>query len=114
MTPEIRRAAIRAAAKAALITAIGCSGDAKPSSSTTPSNVAAAPAKPESKVDCGTFLDGSGNIGTYAKEFFPPDFRDWRIYAKEMVVTVHIALWGTVLAIQDGQQLQLAMADFAD
>jgi phosphonate transport system permease protein len=41
----------------------------------------------------------SGNIGTYAKEFFPPDFHDWRIYATEMVVTVHIALWGTVLAL---------------
>ena len=44
-------------------------------------------------------IKDSGNIGTYAKEFFPPDFRDWRIYAKEMVVTVQIALWGTVLAV---------------
>ena len=41
----------------------------------------------------------SSNFGTYAKEFFPPDFRDWRIYAKEMIVTVHIAVWGTVLAV---------------
>jgi phosphonate transport system permease protein len=41
----------------------------------------------------------SGNIGTYAKEFFPPDFRDWRIYLREMVVTVHIAVWGTLLAL---------------
>jgi phosphonate transport system permease protein len=44
-------------------------------------------------------LKDSGNIGTYAREFFPPDFRDWRIYAKEMVVTLHIAIWGTVLAV---------------
>lgn len=41
----------------------------------------------------------SGNIGTYASEFFPPDFRDWRIYAREMLVTVHIAIWGTLLAV---------------
>ena len=41
----------------------------------------------------------SGNIGTYAREFFPPDFRDWRIYAKEMLVTLHIAVWGTLLAV---------------
>lgn len=41
----------------------------------------------------------AGNIGTYAKDFFPPDFRDWRIYAKEMLVTVHIAVWGTLLAV---------------
>ncbi|MBL8362031.1 MAG: phosphonate ABC transporter, permease protein PhnE [Rubrivivax sp.] len=39
------------------------------------------------------------NIGTYAREFFPPDFRDWRIYAREMLVTVHIAIWGTLLAV---------------
>ncbi|MBE0548164.1 MAG: phosphonate ABC transporter, permease protein PhnE [Rubrivivax sp.] len=39
------------------------------------------------------------NMGTYASDFFPPDFHDWRIYAKEMVITVHIALWGTVLAV---------------
>jgi phosphonate transport system permease protein len=44
-------------------------------------------------------IKDSGNIGTYAGEFFPPDFHDWRIYAKEMVVTVHIAIWGTVLAV---------------
>jgi len=44
-------------------------------------------------------IKDSGNIGTYAREFFPPDFRDWRIYVKEMVITVHIAIWGTVLAV---------------
>ncbi len=41
----------------------------------------------------------AGNIGTYARDFFPPDFRDWRIYAREMLVTVHIAVWGTLLAV---------------
>jgi len=41
----------------------------------------------------------SGNMAKYASEFFPPDFREWRIYLHEMIVTLHIALWGTVLAI---------------
>jgi phosphonate transport system permease protein len=41
----------------------------------------------------------AGNIGHYAADFFPPDFRDWRIYVKEMLVTVHIAIWGTLLAL---------------
>lgn len=41
----------------------------------------------------------AGNIGRYAADFFPPDFRDWRIYASEMIVTLHIAIWGTLLAI---------------
>jgi phosphonate transport system permease protein len=41
----------------------------------------------------------AGNIGTYAKDFFPPDFHDWRIYLREMLVTLHIAVWGTLLAV---------------
>jgi phosphonate transport system permease protein len=41
----------------------------------------------------------AGNIGVYGREFFPPDFRDWRLYLHEMVVTVHIAIWGTLLAV---------------
>lgn len=44
-------------------------------------------------------LKDSGNMGTFAGEFFPPDFHDWRIYLEEMVITVHIAVWGTVLSI---------------
>jgi phosphonate transport system permease protein len=41
----------------------------------------------------------AGNMGTYAAGFFPPDFSEWRTYLKEMVITLHIAIWGTALAI---------------
>ncbi|WP_076999959.1 phosphonate ABC transporter, permease protein PhnE [Variovorax sp. KK3] len=41
----------------------------------------------------------SGNMATYASEFFPPNFTDWRMYAQEMIVTLQIALWGTALAV---------------
>lgn len=41
----------------------------------------------------------AANMRTFAADFFPPDFRDWRLYLREMVVTLHIALWGTALAI---------------
>ena len=41
----------------------------------------------------------AGNMGTYASGFFPPDFSEWRLYLKEMVITLHIALWGTLLAV---------------
>ncbi|MGS0743713.1 phosphonate ABC transporter, permease protein PhnE [Glaciimonas sp. GG7] len=44
-------------------------------------------------------LRDSGNMGTYASSFFPPDFRDWKIYLEEMLVTVQIAVWGTALAV---------------
>ncbi|MBK6648968.1 MAG: phosphonate ABC transporter, permease protein PhnE [Betaproteobacteria bacterium] len=41
----------------------------------------------------------SANMAVFSKEFFPPNFHDWRIYLNEMVITIHIAIWGTVLAI---------------
>src|SRR5262245_4766851 len=41
----------------------------------------------------------SGNMATFASDFFPPDFRDWRLYVREMVVTLQIAIWGTALAV---------------
>ena len=41
----------------------------------------------------------SSNMAAYAADFFPPNFRDWRMYLSEMLVTVQIALWGTFLAI---------------
>lgn len=41
----------------------------------------------------------AGNMAQYASGFFPPDFREWRVYLEEMLVTLEIALWGTVLAV---------------
>ena len=41
----------------------------------------------------------SSNMASYAAEFFPPNFRQWRLYVDEMVVTLQIALWGTALAV---------------
>ena len=41
----------------------------------------------------------SANMAVFGKEFFPPNFHDWRIYLNEMIITIHIAIWGTVLAI---------------
>jgi phosphonate transport system permease protein len=44
-------------------------------------------------------LRDSGNMAKFATDFFPPNFKDWRLYLDEMLVTVHIAVWGTVLSI---------------
>jgi phosphonate transport system permease protein len=41
----------------------------------------------------------AGNMATYAADFFPPKFGQWPLYLAEMVVTLQIALWGTVLAV---------------
>jgi phosphonate transport system permease protein len=41
----------------------------------------------------------SANMAEYAAGFFPPNFREWRVYAHEMVVTLQIAIWGTALSV---------------
>lgn len=41
----------------------------------------------------------AGNMATFARDFFPPDFSQWRTYLHEMGVTLQIALWGTAMAV---------------
>ena len=41
----------------------------------------------------------SGNMVELGQDFFPPDFTAWQQYLQQMIVTIQIALWGTVLAI---------------
>ncbi|MDR2461128.1 MAG: phosphonate ABC transporter, permease protein PhnE [Deltaproteobacteria bacterium] len=41
----------------------------------------------------------AGNMVILIKDFFPPDFRDLTYYLKEMLITLHIALWGTIFAV---------------
>ncbi|MCA1939824.1 MAG: phosphonate ABC transporter, permease protein PhnE [Caenispirillum bisanense] len=39
------------------------------------------------------------NMVRFSEGFFPPDFTEWKMYLEEMVITVQIAVWGTVLSI---------------
>jgi hypothetical protein len=58
MTPEIRRAALRMAAKAALLTTLGCSGGA-PAPATPLAHQGDAPASaPAPAPSCATYLAG--------------------------------------------------------
>lgn len=47
----------------------------------------------------GDLVRDSANMTEYVASFFPPDFKEWRYYLEEMVITVQIALWGTALAV---------------
>ncbi len=40
-----------------------------------------------------------GNMVKFARDFFPPDFREWKYYLVEMAVTIQVAIWGTLLAM---------------
>ncbi len=39
------------------------------------------------------------NMGAFASGFFPPNFHEWPTFLEQMIITVQIALWGTVLAV---------------
>src|SRR5882672_9138498 len=41
----------------------------------------------------------AGNMAQYGSSFFPPNFREWRVYLSETLITLQIAVWGTALAV---------------
>ncbi|WP_432453937.1 phosphonate ABC transporter, permease protein PhnE [Agarivorans sp. QJM3NY_29] len=41
----------------------------------------------------------AGNMAELASDFFPPDFSDLSYYLEEMLITLHIAIWGTLFSI---------------
>ncbi len=47
----------------------------------------------------GDLVEHSANMATLLADFFPPNFKDWRLYISEMIVTIQIAIWGTLLAV---------------
>jgi phosphonate transport system permease protein len=44
-------------------------------------------------------ITNSNNSLILFKDFFPPNLHNWEIYLEEMLITIQIAIWGTVLAI---------------
>lgn len=50
----------------------------------------------------------AGNMAQFTAGFFPPNFREWRVYLSETLVTLEIALWGTALAVLCAIPLGLA------
>ncbi|MFT5550382.1 MAG: phosphonate transport system permease protein [Candidatus Azotimanducaceae bacterium] len=51
------------------------------------------------EMNPGALYEYSGNMATLGRDFFPPNFYDWNFYVEQMLITVQIAVWGTVLAI---------------
>ena len=44
-------------------------------------------------------IQDAGNMWVLFNDFIPPNFDEWQLYVEEMVVTVQIAIWGTLLAV---------------
>lgn len=58
----------------------------------------------------GLLVKNAGASAELAGEFLPPNVTEWRHLLREMVVTVQIALWGSVLAIAAALPLSLLAA----
>jgi phosphonate transport system permease protein len=55
-------------------------------------------------------VSDAGNMATFLGDFFPPNFHDWRLYLSELIITLHIAIWGTLLAVVCAVPLSLLAA----
>jgi phosphonate transport system permease protein len=44
-------------------------------------------------------VEDAGNMWVLLNDFMPPDFTEWELYAEEMLITLQIAIWGTVLSV---------------
>ena len=51
------------------------------------------------EINFATLYNNSGNMILYLKGFLQPDFLEWQSYLEEMLITIQIAIWGTLLAI---------------
>ena len=42
--------------------------------------------------------EGTGNMAEYVSRYFPPDFTDWRFYLSDILETIGMGVWGTLMA----------------
>ena len=51
-----------------------------------------------SDIDLVELAEGGNTMAEYISRYFPPDFSDWRFYLADIVETVAMGIWGTLLA----------------
>lgn len=51
------------------------------------------------EINFPSLYRNAGNMLLYLKGFMQPDFLEWREYLAEMLITIQIAIWGTLLSI---------------
>jgi phosphonate transport system permease protein len=62
------------------------------------------------RIAPGELVANFGNSMVFAADFVRPDFSAWRDYLEQMIVTLHMALWGSFLAILAAIPLSLMSA----
>ncbi|MFT5449687.1 MAG: phosphonate transport system permease protein [Gammaproteobacteria bacterium] len=58
--------------------------------------------QPAEMSNASSLITDWRNMAEFASAFGSPNFHDWEEYAREMLVTIQIALWGTFLAVLVG------------
>lgn len=51
-----------------------------------------------SDIDLVELAEGGSTMAEYISRYFPPDFADWRFYLADIIETVAMGIWGTLLA----------------
>ncbi|MGD1865715.1 MAG: phosphonate ABC transporter, permease protein PhnE [Phormidesmis sp.] len=51
-----------------------------------------------SDIDLVELLEGSSTMAEYISRYFPPNFADWRFYLQDIIETIGMGVWGTLLA----------------
>ena len=52
-----------------------------------------------SEIDLVELIEGGSTMGEYVSRYFPPNFSDWSFYLADIIETVGMGIWGTLLAV---------------
>lgn len=52
----------------------------------------------QSELNFPVLLQRGNNMVEYIRAYFPPDFRDWKYYLSETIITISMGIWGTLIA----------------
>ncbi|NJM98275.1 MAG: phosphonate ABC transporter, permease protein PhnE [Phormidesmis sp. RL_2_1] len=52
-----------------------------------------------SEIDLVELAEGGSTMGEYISRYFPPNFSDWSFYLEDIIETIGMGIWGTLLAV---------------
>ena len=52
-----------------------------------------------SEIDLVELAEGGSTMREYISRYFPPDFSNWSFYLEDIIETIGMGIWGTLLAV---------------
>ncbi len=52
-----------------------------------------------SEIDLVELAEGGSTMSEYISRYFPPDFSNWSFYLEDIIETIGMGIWGTLLAV---------------